>query len=211
MNLNFHDFNTLEKELEELPPFHRIAFAASCCERLLPNYCAFAREEGWGKFTVLRTGVDEVWQILGGKPVNVTEIRQLIENCIEVVPDADDVSESSYYIPEAQEAASAIGITLELCLDPAPKNAIWVAQAVKETLFTFVDWIEESKDPTGWREKRYAEMTKEIANHPFSVREIAKQREDLQRLKEVETLDREFLEWLRTSSYNNGKSLIDLS
>ncbi|MBE9122190.1 DUF416 family protein [Tychonema sp. LEGE 07199] len=210
MNLNFHDFNTLQKELEELPPFHRIAFAASCCERLLPNYSAFAREEGWGDFTILRTALDEVWQILQGKPLNVTEISQLIKNCIDAVPDADDVSQSSY-CPEAQHAASAIGITLELCLEPTPQDAIAVARAVKETLFEFLDRIEESKDPKGWQEKPYAELTKEIDNHPFSVREMAKQREDLQRLKEVETLDREFLEWLRTSSHNNGKSLIDLS
>ena len=199
----------MEKELEELPPSHRVVFAASCCERLLPNYSAFGREEGWGDFTILRTALDEVWQILQGKPLNVTEISQLIENCVDAVPDADDVSSS--YIAEAQEAASAIGVTIQLCLDPTPQDAIAVVRAVKETLFGFVDWIEESKDPTGWGEKPYAELTKEIDNHPFSVREMAKQREDLQRLKEVETLDREFLERLRTSSHNNGKSLIDLS
>ncbi|MEZ2250370.1 hypothetical protein [Microcoleus sp.] len=50
-----------------------------------------------------------------------------------------------------------------------------------------------------------------MASHPFAVREMAKEAEDLQRLKETETLTRDFLEWLRTSSHNNGKSLIDLS
>ena len=45
----------------------------------------------------------------------------------------------------------------------------------------------------------------------FAVRELTKQSEDLQRLKEAETLDRDFLEWLRTSFGNNGRSKIDLS
>ena len=54
-------------------------------------------------------------------------------------------------------------------------------------------------------------MVDYILNHPFAIREIAKQKEDLQRLKDVETLEPELLEWLRTTSYNNGKSLIDLS
>lgn len=102
-------------------------------------------------------------------------------------------------------------ITLQLCLDPTPQRAVGVAKTVKKNLFAFVDWIEESKEPTGWQEKPYTKLAKEIADHPFWVREMAKQREDLQRLKEVETLDIEFLEWLGTSFDNDGKSLIDLS
>ena len=47
-------------------------------------------------------------------------------------------------------------------------------------------------------------------NHPLLIREIAKQNEDLQRLQETQTLDREFLEWLRTSFDNDGKSNVDL-
>ena len=67
------------------------------------------------------------------------------------------------------------------------------------------------KDPRGWQKKPFAEIAKEIASHPFTIREMAKQSEDLQRLKEVESLEEGFLEWLRTSSYNNGTSLIYLS
>lgn len=50
-----------------------------------------------------------------------------------------------------------------------------------------------------------------IASHPLAVREMAKQTEDLQRLKGTDILDEDFLEWLRTSSNNNGVSLIGLS
>ena len=39
---------------------------------------------------------------------------------------------------------------------------------------------------------------------------MAKQSEDLQCLKEIPTLNREILDWLRTSFDNDGKSLIDL-
>ncbi|MEH1797513.1 MULTISPECIES: DUF416 family protein [unclassified Nostoc] len=50
-----------------------------------------------------------------------------------------------------------------------------------------------------------------LANHPFTVREMAKQSEDLQHLQETPTLTTEFLQRLRTSSENGGKSLLDLS
>jgi uncharacterized protein len=44
----------IKAEIEELPPLNRIAFAASCCERLLPNYYIFAREESEGNPDALR-------------------------------------------------------------------------------------------------------------------------------------------------------------
>lgn len=64
MNLNFFDNEGLEKELEELFPFHQIAFAASCCERLFPFYKTFSETDNWGDSSVLRKALDKVWQIL---------------------------------------------------------------------------------------------------------------------------------------------------
>ena len=74
----------------------------------------------------------------------------------------------------------------------------------------FVINLKENADPS-WNKKPYQEQDKEIASHPFTIREIAKQKEYLQRLKEIETLNPYFLEWLRTSFNNEEKSLVDLS
>ncbi|MFB2919332.1 MULTISPECIES: DUF416 family protein [Aerosakkonema] len=80
MKLEFDDLEALEKELEGLPPLHRVAFAASICERLLPNYDVFYREEAWGDPSILRTALDEVWQILQGKPLDEPKINQLMDD-----------------------------------------------------------------------------------------------------------------------------------
>jgi hypothetical protein len=79
MDLYFENFDSLKKELEGISPLHRVAFAASLCERVLPNYSAFSREEGWGDPSVLRAALDEVWQILLGKPLDESKIHQLME------------------------------------------------------------------------------------------------------------------------------------
>jgi uncharacterized protein YjaG (DUF416 family) len=202
MNLRFYDFKTLEEEIQKLPSIHRIAFAASCCERLLPNYNVFSRTENWGNPLTLRKALTEVWQILQGKPLDVVMIQHLKDeiNRNDVFPHSDDFSG---YVGEAQYACSAILYTLSACENS--NNLSEIINAVERVAFTlesFNDWDESLGS------KNYLEA---IAKHPFTVREMAKQSEDLQRLKEVETLDREFLEWPRTSSYNNGKSLIDLS
>ncbi|HEY9666133.1 MAG TPA: DUF416 family protein [Coleofasciculaceae cyanobacterium] len=45
MHLHFYDLEALEEEVKALPPLHRVAFVASICERMLPNYNAFSRTE----------------------------------------------------------------------------------------------------------------------------------------------------------------------
>ncbi|HAG81307.1 MAG TPA: hypothetical protein DCL61_09060, partial [Cyanobacteria bacterium UBA12227] len=76
MNHQFFEFDTLAQELEGLSPIHRVAFAAACCERMLPNYNTFCRQVDWGDPSVPRKALDEVWQILQGKPASAVRVEQ---------------------------------------------------------------------------------------------------------------------------------------
>lgn len=208
MQLNFFGSNVLEKELESLPPFHRLAFAASICERLLPNYNPFSKSENFGNFYVLRQALDKIWQFLQNNSVDRTRVPQLIYDCDSdlIIPHADDFGAG--YALEAQEAAFALCNTLEACLNPTPKAILKVAEHATNTIDAFINFDEtfsllQSQDMTKYKQA--------IASHPLAVREMAKQTEDLQRLKGTDILDEDFLEWLRTSSNNNGVSLIGLS
>jgi len=207
----YSDRSELTKaEIEELPPLHRVAFAASCCERLLPNYYVFFREEGEGNPAALRTALDEIWQILRGKAAEAEKIEILITNCQEAIVPGDYILKSRYGA-ESHLAVAAILSTLKACLDWENLEAIAkVVQVVGDTIFEFLDIEKEITEPD-WSQKSWELQVEEISNHSFTLREIAKQREDLQRLKEIETLDQEFLEWLRTSFDNGGRSLIDVS
>src|SRR5215217_838585 len=71
---------------------HRVAFAASCCERLLPNYRAFVHQEGWGRPDVLREGLTVVWRQLAGERLPEAYIRQLACQCEEAAPHTEDFS-----------------------------------------------------------------------------------------------------------------------
>ena len=156
----------VEKELEGLPPLHRIAFAASCCERLLPNYNAFSRMENWGAPSVLRTALDEVWQILQGKPVDAALIRQLIKDSENLIPDSDDFGGS--YDVGAQEAAIAVCGTLEACLDPTPQRIIRVANCVTNTIDAFL--LGEAESFNVSESKNGLEKLEEaITSHPLAA------------------------------------------
>lgn len=209
MNLKLYEFNVLEAELTELSPVHRLVFAASCCERLLPNYSLVKQEDGWGDPSILRNALNKVWSFIEGQPVNAKQIRQLLKVCQEAVPNADDVSGSQYYV-EAQEAASAICFTLEACLDPTPKNIIKVPKCVTNTIDGYLSAMKDIEDSNWWEEKSLEEQKEEFSKHVFAIGEIAKQSEDLQNLKPVEKLDINFIQCFRTSFVNQRKSLLDL-
>lgn len=209
MSLNLRNLEQFEKEIQGLIPLHRVAFAASACERLLPNYYVFAREENQGNSKALQVALDEVWDILAGKSVDREIIEQLVEECKQaMIPDEYVFNSEHNY--EAHLAAVAIYNTLEACLFSSNIQAIMtVARCLRDTIYEFLDIQKQIKDPN-WIKKTFTEQRNELSYHPFVLREIAKQTQDLQRLKEVETLDREFLDWLRYSNNNDGKSLIDL-
>jgi uncharacterized protein YjaG (DUF416 family) len=207
MNLKYDQLDIVEKKLEALSPPHRIAFAVACCERLFPNYGVFLqeiREQGWNDQDPMRNALDEIWGFLSGKEVNVAKFNQLLSHC-EEFPYGYENEETA----ESQRAIWSIVNTLELCLEPTSKNAISIVRHVHETLFEYLD-CEMCQSDKDWSNKSHSEIKEIIANHPFTVKEMAKQSEDLQNLKKTPTLSPEFLRRLRTSSENGGKSLIDL-
>ena len=201
MDMYFFEFDTLEKELSELTQFHKIAFAASCCERMIPNYNAFSRMYNWGNPNVARTALDEVWQILEGKPIDPAKIEQLIEACGDEHIFPDDLDFGGQYCMEAQEALQSIIYTLCEFIKPTLMDIVKIAKSARTTIEAHIDSVFKPGQN---------KSENDIAFHPLAVREMAKEAEDLQRLKETEILDRDFLEWLRTSFDNDGKSLIDL-
>ncbi|AFZ28095.1 hypothetical protein Cylst_6127 [Cylindrospermum stagnale PCC 7417] len=211
MNFNFFEYDTLEEELKQIPTQHQLAFAASICERLIPNYKAFCQNlvEPWGNPSVPKEALDEVWQILAGKPLDPVLISQLRDECgqDDIFPDDLDFGDDCY---EAQETLIAIRAILAACIEPDLQLIIEVAKHARNIIEAYIPYKDENFKLTLEKdgEEKFYES---IANHPFAVREIAKQTEDLQRLKVIQTLDKFFLEWLRTSSENCGKSLIDLA
>lgn len=207
LSFEYQEISELETELEILHPLKRLAFAASICERMLPNYSALAKETKSDPF-VLRKVMDEVWEILQGKAVDDDIINRLIDECESVKPDE---AYPWFYLYEGSMAIATTCYVLKACLDGSPQNITRVAEQAGDLLLESIFSEKLDNDPNWGKSLSYAEQKKEIATHPFVLREKTKQNEDFQRLKEVETLDRDFLEWLRTSFDNGGRSLIDLS
>lgn len=213
MNLQFFDNDGLERELQKLAPFQRIAFAASCCERMFPFYQTFSETDKWGNQTILRNALDEIWQSLQEKSINKKKIVALKEECEKdgIFPGDDDEfgegsGEYSLFV-EAGETVVAIGQTLEACLEPTNQFVLDANQSLKNAIEYYISNFDESFRIC-CQGKSLDEEMKELANHTLVITEIAKQEEDLQRLKEAEILEDKLLEWLRNSSKSSGETMV---
>jgi hypothetical protein len=193
------DEERLAGRLKALPTLHRVAFAASCCERLLPNYAAFSRVEGWGRPEKLRDALDEVWHILGGQPAQEEHVRSLVETCIELCPDTEDFQ--SLFVSAAGDAAAATAYTLESCLDGAAERAAMVGRLSTETLYQYLTRV---NDPVTGVHVADADFEEQMLEAPLMLAELDKQEHDLRLLQTHDTLTPALLEELRDSSASAG-------
>src|SRR5690349_17866779 len=124
------------EELTLLPVNHRITFAASCCERLLPNYLAFSQMEKWGKPLMLREVLDSIWSYLEGTNLSEAEIKTKRHICGTIAPDEEDFS--SIFTSVALNAVAAVDLTLESILEQDSEQVAVVAELAFDSVFDYV-------------------------------------------------------------------------
>jgi uncharacterized protein YjaG (DUF416 family) len=194
------DPESLRLQLERVSPKHRAAFAAACCERLLPNYTAFAREVGWGEPETLRAALDYIWSVLGGGSLDRDAISRLVAECDSVIPDTDDFDTSS--VSAALDAGTAVVETLQSLVDGNTKRVVDVASFCRDTVDMYIqdrDQLNFNSDPL---------FEKKIAEDPLMKRELARQSAILSELSASPVLNADVLERLRSESADGGRSNI---
>lgn len=203
MTVDLFDTDYLASELSQLSERQLLAFAASCCERLLPFYNEFYKMERWGDPSLLRMILEQIWQIVQGKLVDVQRIQILRRKCRRVAPDADKFF--SDYTSEALHTCGAFHHSLDACLKPHPDKVALVRLLSLEAVDVTINRLLDQQDPDSAMEVRSSEI---IDNHPLMVQELAKQRYDIQTLKNCTTFDQEFIEvFKRASTQSNIPSL----
>ena len=131
-------------ELHPLGERQRVVFAACCCERMLPAYENFSREDGWGDPRPLRDALERVWASANGKPVDAKEAQLLVSLCAEQVPHLDDPS-TSIFTSAAQNAAIAVLRAIECAVEGDVELAQGVGDIALDAFETYVDCNRRSR------------------------------------------------------------------
>lgn len=196
-----YDAAALRKKLDLMRDQQQLAFGASCCTRLLPNYLAFLNDTGWGDIKPLRESLALVWAFLEGQAYSAETVKQLTALCEVATPDSDDFT--SLYVSFAQDACFSICGLLDFLLGSDAGKIVQAATYATDSVDLYVQEI-ENMDPNS------PDLERRILAHPLMQRELQKQRENLESIAQAPILDASFLTQLRDSSNNKGRSNLDL-
>jgi uncharacterized protein len=181
-------------QLEQLGGEHRVVFAASCCERLLPACEAFSDEDGWGSPRMLRQALDAVWAVVPGSRLDDEEVRRLIAGVEEQIPNLDDPFTSIFAAP-AQNAAIAVARCVECARTGSVEDGGKVADLSIDAFEAYVDQT-EGEGPV-YDEER-------VTSSPVYRGEVSDQQDDLSLLAEQRELEPEVVEEIRSRSRTRG-------
>ena len=84
-----YDEPDLVARLARLPSKLRVAFAALCAERQLPNYIQFWERSGLGNPNVLKEALESIWEDVRGRPLTRAELETLLERCMALIPSGE--------------------------------------------------------------------------------------------------------------------------
>ncbi|HEL2958969.1 TPA: DUF416 family protein [Stenotrophomonas maltophilia] len=138
---NYPATPSLASDFLLLSNWQRLAFMASCCERMIPNYRIFSAQTSFGDVNTLRYTLDSVWLeirgVAGGR-----NLARLSKDCEAQAPDPSDFS--SIYASSALDAATAISITASAAATQAEVTAVMdVVELARDSVDLFVQIVDD--------------------------------------------------------------------
>jgi uncharacterized protein YjaG (DUF416 family) len=127
----------INKKINQLPPYHQLAFGLMLCERFLPNYFAFFLVEQWGNPMVLLNGIDLLKNVVSLQTYDEGELQLVDEWIEEVTPDMDDFP-SNTLASLALDTASLLHECFEFVRDRQAQHIVACSEIALDTLRVFI-------------------------------------------------------------------------
>lgn len=174
----------LASQVALLQKHQRIAFGATCCERIIPNYLSFHQEERWGDIEALRAALDFVWNAALLGPSDVQAVRTLLSKCEALAPDSEGFD--SLYTTSAQDAVFAVCSLLDFMLISEPNCIVNTARYPIDSIDLFVQECENMCPEDRNLERR-------ILEQPLMQQELVRQNRDLRVVRQIDRNDQDAL------------------
>jgi len=187
------------QSLDKLSSKYRTVFAASCCERLIPNYVAFSIMDNWGPPDVLENALEFVWVSLQVPRLDAQHVRALIQACQKIIPDTEDFT--SLFSGAALNAAAAVCYTLMCLEDGKLEHAVYAGRLAIETIESYLHTVNKPSLAVSFHDPTFSEW---LDQAPLFISEMDLQRKTIQSLQSYPALDKAFLDAIRRSSSVTG-------
>ena len=211
----------LVSALHEAAPAIYVAFAAACCERLIPAYAYFSRVAERGDTATLRAALDAIWEHLSGAQPGTISFSTHAELCAACVPSHDGTTPILTSLAEI--AGNCVLYTVESCDSFNPNVSVIASRSVIEAIDLYL-WAaanpfpdasslrglfaDAAPDERARRHRRVQTSLQDwIIESPLLRSELQEQLADVRRLRAHASLGRETLQALRSSASHRGLQL----
>jgi uncharacterized protein YjaG (DUF416 family) len=164
----------LIRKIDQLPLSLRIAFAASCAERLLPAYLTSWDLTGKGDPDTLIRLLTRLWEDISGNQMTASEVQASISTCMDLIP-------KDYHEPWFVEQVSAehASIAVAYALICRQRGNSEDAMSSAEQVYNALDQFVIDRDNV---DVNAPEAERGILTHPLIQAELARQRRDIDEL-----------------------------
>ena len=185
--------------LRQLDKRQQLAFMATLCERLMPNYALYVQMTGQGDVHRLRVILDLVWEALQVREARIDFALQA-DKLAELEPPAED---DSFGARRAVETVVALTALLDALQGDAPEASLEISQVSRNGVQAFIEMTE------GQDEDDAEQSAARLRSHPLMDDEYDFQATALEAVDAE--LEREALKALRRLGHNEGISNLGLS
>ena len=179
---------SIKSRLSPVEPSARTVFAAACAQRLYPAYSRFRRKARIeGEKDDVRAALEVLWDdLIGGKTINRSELKVLIDRVRSLVPDEEEAAAANE--PYAEDAVEALVYALSTRDTGSVEAAVWAARCAYEAA--------DGEASRASASRRYDEDA--IVSDPRVQRELESQERDIQLLQSISTGDHAVFESIRS-------------
>jgi uncharacterized protein YjaG (DUF416 family) len=153
----------------------RVAFAAACAERQMPNYERFLPAQV-SEANTLKLTLQKVWEDAEGTAVSRSQLEALRDRCQSIIDDRD--LDNSAPLPF--DAAASVVCAVSARLTDDPNEALWAADRANAAVD---EWVLTNKLNLDTHARGFLD-------HPAVQAELWRQQRDLQDLELVGTDER---------------------
>jgi uncharacterized protein YjaG (DUF416 family) len=192
----------LMRDLDRLPPRSRLAFAASCAQRLVDVYHRFLAQRGQSdRAADCDSALEYVWSHIL-TPSEGATAKQLLADIVALIPDQDAPGWTPL-TAYGEDALSALAYCVSCLQSGDPQEAAWAARRVYEALDYFVTNRDNVTPGDSGAETR-------VLSDSMIQAELERQARDIDDLSHLgDTLSEEFLDDLRQRSAREQAIVVD--
>lgn len=179
-----------------------VTFAATCCERLVPNYQAFSVVHKWGDPSLLFEALEFVWNVLKTGIPSPVEANRLLSTIESITPEPENFQ--SIYVMQALMAIQGVSDLLNYMLSQDKEYVLNVMTLASDAIYQFIQDVMFPMDVFAIPSNKTNELYTWAYTAPILITELADQRKTVETLLEQRPQSADFLNELRQKAQSSG-------